>query len=105
MLFARDGAEGTVAVKRAAGNLTLSIDGAIAGTNASSMLLDKLLAHLPLLLHASPADVCLLGLGNGVAAGSALTHHIARLDTIEPSRDVVNAAMQFAKENHQALSD
>jgi spermidine synthase len=105
LLFTRDGADGTVAVRRAAGNLSLSIDGAIVGTNASSLLIEKLLAHVPLLLHPAPADVCVLGLGTGATTSAALAHPVDRVDALEPSPEVVRAAEQFAKENHQALND
>jgi spermidine synthase len=103
--FHQDGADGTVAVRRAAGNMTLSIDGAIAATNGSSMLAEKLLAHVPLLLHPSPTDICILGLGSGVTASAALAHPVDRVDAIEPSRDAARAAELFATENHQALKD
>jgi spermidine synthase len=103
--FHEDGADGTVAVRRAAGNLTLSINGAIAATNASSMLAEKLLAHVPLLLHQSPTDICILGLGSGVTASAALAHPVDRVDAIEPSRDAAQAAALFETENHHALKD
>jgi tetratricopeptide (TPR) repeat protein len=69
------------------------------------MLIDKLLAHLPLLLHPSPTDVCVIGLGSGVTVAAALAHPVDRVDAIERSPEVARAAEQFTKDNHDALAD
>jgi spermidine synthase len=105
LLFHHDGPDGTVAVRRVAGDATLSVDGAVAASTSSSMLTEKLLAHVPLLLHPSPTNVCVLGLGSGVTVGAALAHPVDRVDAIEPSRDAARAAELFAAASHQALTD
>jgi tetratricopeptide (TPR) repeat protein len=69
------------------------------------MLTQKLIAHLPLLLHKDPKDVFIIGLGSGMTAGAALTHSIQRADVIEISPDVVEASNFFKKENRNALAD
>ncbi len=105
LLLHEDGAEGTVAVRHVAGEHTLSLDGALRATNTSGRLTEKLLAHLPLLLHPSPNEVCILGLGTGITTGAALTHPVDRVDTIERSPEIVEATQVFATENHHALND
>ena len=100
-----DGPAATVSVRRAAGVQSLAIDGKVDASNGGDMLTQKLLAHVPLLLHPRPRSVAIIGLGSGVTLGAALRHPIARADTIEISREVVDASSFFAAENHHALAD
>ena len=69
------------------------------------MLTQRLLAHVPLLLHPDPKRVAILGLGSGVTLGSALTHPIGRADVLEISPEVVAASRFFDKENHRAIAN
>jgi Flp pilus assembly protein TadD len=69
------------------------------------MLTQKLVAHIPLLLHEAPRDVAIVGLGSGVTVGSALTHPVQRVDVIEIAPEVIDASRFFEKENHRALAD
>ena len=105
LMHYREGATATVAVREAVGNTTLSIDGKVDASNVSDMLTQRLLAHLPLLLHPAPRRVAILGLGSGVTLGAALTHGIARADVLEISPEVVEASRFFELENHRALAD
>ena len=54
LLYYRDGAMATVAVRDAAGTTSLAIDGKVDASNAGDMLTQRLLAHVPLLLHPAP---------------------------------------------------
>ena len=105
LLYYREGAAATVSVKRLTGTTTLAVDGKTDASNRGDMLTQKLVAHLPLLLHANPRDVAIIGLGSGVTVGSALRHPISRADVIEISPEVVEASNKFAMENHHALDD
>jgi spermidine synthase len=105
LLYYDDGAAGTVSVRRLAGTIALAINGTVDASNTRDMLRQTMLAHLPLLLHAAPSDVCIIGLGSGVTAGAALAHPIDRVDTIELSREVVRASDFFTTENRAALRD
>jgi len=105
LVYYREGRGATVSVKRAGGKLSLAIDGKVDATNAGDMLTQRLLAHVPLLLHAEPREVCVIGLGSGVTAGSALAHPIASLDAVEISPEVVEAARLFKEANRNALAD
>ena len=105
LLFYREGAAGTVSVRRVAGTTSLAIDGKVDASSGGDMLTQKLLAHLPLLLHPTPRTVSVIGLGSGVTVGAALQHPIARADTIEISPEVIAASSFFQKENRGALSD
>ncbi|MGE3888045.1 MAG: fused MFS/spermidine synthase [Vicinamibacterales bacterium] len=105
MLYYREGAAATVTVKRLTGTTTLAVDGKVDASNRGDMLTQKLIAHLPLLVHDDPRDVAIIGLGSGVTVGSALRHPIARADVIEISPEVVDASRFFEAENHRALDD
>jgi spermidine synthase len=101
----REGSTGTVAVRRLTGTTSLAIDGKVDASNAGDMLTQRLLAHMPLLLHPNPKRVAILGLGSGVTLGSALTHPLDEATVIEISREVVDASKYFATENHHALEN
>jgi spermidine synthase len=105
LLYYGEGASSTVAVRRAGGTISLSIDGKVDASNSGDMLTQRLLAHVPLLLHPDPKRVGILGLGSGVTLGSALRHPIERADVLEISREVAFGARFFDAENHSALSD
>jgi spermidine synthase len=105
LLSYREGSTGTVAVRRLAGTISLAIDGKVDASNAGDMLTQRLLAHVPLLLHPDPKRVAIIGLGSGVTLGSALTHPVTEATVLEISPEVVEASRFFDAENHQALAD
>ena len=105
LLYYRDGVAGTVSVRRLAGTLTLAIDGKVDASNAGDMQTQKLLAHVPLMLHARPRRIAIIGLGSGVTLGAALRHPVERATTIEISREVIDAARFFDADNGRALAD
>ena len=105
LVFYRDGRVATVSVKRLGGTLSLAVDGKVDATSAADMLTQRLLAHLPLLLHGGAQDVCVIGLGSGVTAGSALAHPVRTVEAVEISPEVAQAARLFTHVNRGALDD
>lgn len=105
LLYYREGASGTVSVRQLAGTISLAIDGKVDASNAGDMLTQRLLAHVPLLLHPDPKRAAILGLGSGVTLGSALTHPLTDVTVLEISPEVVDASRFFEAENHRALDD
>jgi spermidine synthase len=105
LLYYREGAAATVTVKRLTGTTTLAVDGKTDASNRGDMLTQKLIAHLPLLLHESPRQVAIVGLGSGATIGAALRHPIDRADVVEISPEVVEASRFFLAENGDALKD
>ena len=105
LLYYREGAASTVSVKRLTGTRSLVIDGKVDASSFGDMLTQKALAHLPLLLHPDPKEICIIGLGSGVTLGSALVHPISRADIVEISPEVVEAARYFADVNLNGLDD
>ena len=105
LLYYREGATGTVSVKALTGDRSLSIDGKVDASTRADMLTQKLLAHLPLLLHSNPRQVGIVGLGSGVTLASALVHPIGSVDVVEISPEVVEASAHFADVNRRGLDD
>ena len=101
----REGSTGTVTVRQLTGTVSLAIDGKVDASNAGDMLTQRLLAHVPLLLHPNPQSAAIIGLGSGVTLGSALTHPLKSATVLEISPEVVDGSRFFENENHKALSD
>ncbi len=65
----------------------------------------KLLGQLGPLLHPDPKNAVMICLGAGLAAGSALSHPLERLDVVDLLRSVRHGARLFAEENNHVLED
>jgi spermidine synthase len=103
--YYREGAAGTVSVRRLNGTLSLAIDGKVDASNAGDMLTQRLLGLLPVVLHGRADDICIIGLGSGVTVGSALLAGTVRhADVVEISPEVVEASHWFDAENGRALA-
>ncbi|MCC7126583.1 MAG: fused MFS/spermidine synthase [Acidobacteria bacterium] len=105
LLYYREGATATVSVRRLTGTTSLGIDGKVDASDSADMLTQRLLAHVPLLLHPNPRRAAILGLGSGVTLGSALTHGLEQAVVLEISPEVVEASRFFDDRNHRALAD
>ena len=104
LLFYREGATATVAVM--AGRYRfLRINGKTDAGDSPDNLTQRLLAHVPLLLHDDPHSVLVVGLGTGITLGAALLHPIDHVDVMEVSPEVVEASRFFAEANGRALGD
>ena len=102
--YYREGAAGTVSVRRLAGARALAIDGKVDASNGGDMLNQRLLGLLPTLLHPEPRDALVIGLGSGVTADAVLaSNEVRRLDIVEISPEVVEASAYFTRENHDVL--
>ena len=103
--FLEQGAGAAVSVKEVAGELSLAIDGKVDATDGADMLTQRMLAHLPLLLHPAPDSVFIVGHGSGVTAGSALRHGVKRVTAAEISPEVVRASRLFQESNGAPWAD
>jgi|GEM_PF-570341 len=112
LLYVREGVGATVTVMSVP-DLTgigrfriLDIDATnVAGTNRELITIQKLQAHLPLLLHGSVRNVLHIGFGSGGTCYSASLHGMPRLDAVEISPEVLQAADRFPDTNHGVLSN
>jgi spermidine synthase len=60
----------------------------------------RMLGHLPMLLHPSPRDVLVVGLGGGATAGATTRYEGAHVTVVELSRSVVRGADWFRDVNY-----
>jgi spermidine synthase len=104
LLYYAEGDSATVAVvEEPSGPRSILVDGQpVAGTGGTSIVDQKMLAHLPLLLHPSPKRALTVGFGSGGTSYSMTLHGID-VDCVEIESRVPGAAEHFASENHGIL--
>lgn len=87
------------------GDKCLSIDGDIlAGSSEIMQTNQKMLAHLPMLLHDDPQTVLVVGFGAGGTSWSMSLYEPERIDCVEFVPSVIKAAPYLAEVNHDVLS-
>jgi spermidine synthase len=104
LVYYREGNNGTVSViEEGNGMRSILVDGQpVAGTFGTSVIDQKMLAHLPLLLHPDPHRALTVGFGSGGTSWSMTLHGID-VDCVEIERAVPAAADHFTSENHRIL--
>ncbi len=106
--FVEEGVNASVAVTDSdAGYRQLHISGkVVASTMDLDMRIQRMLGHVPALIHGAPRSVLIVGMGAGVTAGSFVTHpEVERIVICEIEPSVLDASNHFAVENHAVLSD
>ncbi len=77
----------------------------IADTSRWGYTSQRLIAHLPVLLHPKPKSALVVGFGMGLTAYS-MTQHGVYVNAVESSKDVIEEARaHFANVNHHILSN
>ena len=109
-IYAEEGVNASVAVSRlfSSGVLNFHVSGKIvASTEQIDMRLQRMLGHLPALLHPNPKSVLIVGCGAGVTAGCFLEYPgIERIVICEIEPRVPEGANQyFSIQNRGVLSD
>lgn len=107
LLFYEEGADATVSVKAMAGKKALFIDEQdVAGTDSGYVDTQKMLGHLPMLLHPDPKKVFVLGLGAGGAASSILQHEsVEQVDCAELVGAVAKAIHYLEEVNRRVWEE
>src|SRR5438045_9708816 len=105
LLYYREGNNATVAVvQEGDGTRSIMVDGQpAAGTGGTSVVDQKMLAHLPLLLHPNPRRALTVGFGSGGTSHS-MTLHDVDVDCVEIEARVPGMAGHFASENAGVLA-
>ncbi len=109
ILFRGEGMNASVAVsERAGGERNFHVSGKVeASTEPQDMRLQRMLGHLPALLHPAPRSVLIVGCGAGVTAGTFVLHPEVKrivICEIEPLIPRV-VARYFAWENYHVAED
>jgi spermidine synthase len=109
LLYRGEGMNSSVVVTELAdGVRNFHVSGRIeASSEPQDMRLQRMLGHLPALLHPRPRSVLVVGFGAGVTAGSVVVHpevHKVVICELEPliPREV---APHFTKQNHDVVND
>ena len=109
-LYSREGITSSIAVSREkkTGYLNFHISGKVVASNwPADMRNQRILGHLPALLHNLPKSILVIGFGAGVTAGTfSLYPSVERIVIVEIEPDVPVAANRFfGKENYDILKD
>ncbi len=100
-----EGVQTAVSVHQRGTERILFLDGLHQANDTASMIYThRVIGHLPMVLHPSPADVLVVGLGGGVTAGAVSQHPGARVLIVELSDSVRRAAGFFAHVNYDVLN-
>jgi spermidine synthase len=110
VLFYRDGISATVTVLEsevgAHRQRRLTVDGKPDGSDTRDLVTQRLIGHLPMMLHPDPARIAVIGLGTGCTGGAVARHpEAAQIDIAEIEPAVVEASAFFRHVNHDVLSD
>ena len=107
-LFVEEGVNASVAVTDSeAGYRQLHISGkVVASTMDLDMRVERMLGHLPALVHGAPQSVLVVGMGAGVTAGSFIRYpEVERIVICEIEPSVIEASDLFTTVNHAVRSD
>jgi spermidine synthase len=109
LLYMGEGMNASVAVTEMSdGVRNFHVSGKVeASTGPRDMRLQRMLGHLPALLHPKPRSVLIVGCGAGITAGSFVVHPdverivICEIEPLIPKR----VAPYFGKENYNVVND
>jgi spermidine synthase len=103
--FWRDeGAQTAVSVRATRLQHVLYLDGLHQANDQPAMVkLHRTLGHLPMVLHGTPRDVLVVGMGGGATPGAVSQHAGTQVQVVELSTSVVGAAPFFAHVNYDIL--
>ena len=111
VLFYREGVEGTVAVSEPPENpgesdriLWINAVQATASIE-KGVKMNRFQGILPLLFDRDPRTVLFMCFGSGITAGTLALYDFDRIDAVEISSDVLDAAHLFGRDNFDVLDD
>jgi spermidine synthase len=100
-----DGVQTAVSVHASQFRRSLYLDGLHQANDTPEMVrLHRIIGHLPMVLHPSPADALVVGLGGGATPGAVSQYSGVRVQVVELSDGVRQAASFFTHVNYDVLS-
>ena len=108
ILYVGEGMNSSIAISQFGNTLQFHVSGkAEASNGAYDMRVQRMLGHMPAVLHPKPRSVLVVGFGAGVTAGSfAVNPDVQRIVICEIEPLVPpTTARYFAKENYNVLND
>ncbi|WP_309868521.1 polyamine aminopropyltransferase [Desmospora profundinema] len=76
----------------------LVLDGVVQTTEKDGFIYNEMITHIPLAAHPKPADVCIIGGGDGGAAREALKYPVQSVDMVEIDPKVVEFSRRYLPE-------
>jgi spermidine synthase len=106
-VFYKDDTFATVLVADAPGpHRVMKLNGKVDASTGSDVETQVVAGHLGVLLHPrEPKNVLVVGAGAAITAGSVLAHPVERMDLVEISPAVIDAARLFKADNRNAVDD
>ena len=86
-------------------NRYLSVNGKIEASTNADLETQLMISHLPLMMHADPKDIMVIGLASGISVGSVATHPVETIHVIEVEKEMEPAARLFEEHNNYVLDD
>jgi spermidine synthase len=109
LLFRGEGTNASIVVSRVqGGRIYFHVSGKVeASTEPFDMRLQRMLGHLPALIHPDPKSVLIVGFGAGVTAGTFVVHPEVNKITICEIEKLIppTTSRYFGEENHHVLTD
>ena len=103
-LLRDEGAQTAVSVRAGESGRVLYLDGIHQADDTPEVVrLHRVIGHLPMVLHPSPADALVVGLGGGATAGAVSRYPGVRVQVVELSEGVRRAASLFAHVSYDVL--
>lgn len=107
--FVAEGLDSSIVIAESQeGNRCFHVSGKVEATNSpSDMRTQRILGHLPALVHGNPKRVLVVGCGSGMTTGAFLKHpSVEEIVLCEMERNVITAAREnFAPQNYGVLDD
>ncbi|MCZ6634827.1 MAG: fused MFS/spermidine synthase [bacterium] len=108
-IYVREGMNASIAVsEHPGGDREFHVSGKVVASNeAQDMRLQRMLGHIPALIHSGPKSVLVVGCGAGITAGTFVLHPnmerivICEIEPVIPPA----AATYFGKENYHVMED
>jgi spermidine synthase len=109
ILFTGEGINSSIAISEwDDGAVQFHVSGKVeASTESYDMRLQRMLGHLPALLHPNPKSVLIVGFGAGVTAGSFVPHHEVERIVICEMEPMIppTASRYFGRQNYHVIDD
>jgi spermidine synthase len=100
-----EGAQTAVSVRASQFQHVLYLDGLHQANDQPEMVrLHRAIGHLPMVLHGSPRDVLVVGMGGGATPGAVSQYPDARVQIVELAEGVRQAAQFFKHVNYDLLA-
>jgi len=108
VIYSGEGMNASIAISKIQGETQFHVSGKVeASTLPQDMRLQRMLAHIPAMIHPEPKSVLIVGFGAGVTSGTFVVHpSVKRIVIVEiESLIPTTTGKYFATQNYDVLKD